>query len=141
MKFINLVVLLYFGIIFSCYAGAVENSEDSNPSASEYLSPDQMTEDDYAKLSEYSSEYDSCLNEESRIQLNNFDDPRHVVDTAMKKCAFRLEELNVWMQDRNFPPGFIHKYIQKTSNKTVNKVLPSVMMAIAARRSESAENN
>ncbi len=97
--------------------------------------PNQITEDDYAKLSDYAVQYDACLNEKSRIEINNFNDPRHVVDTAMKQCAVKLEALNSWMQERKFPPGFIHKYIQKTSNRTVGKLLPAVMMEIAARQS------
>jgi len=139
MKKIFCIAILCIGFIAPCYADSNTPEEEANKEQSEYLMPNQITEDDYAKLSDYAIEYDTCLNEESRIQLNNFNDPRHVVDTAMKKCAFKLEELNAWMQERKFPPGFIHKYIQKTSNRTVGKLLPAVMMEIAARQSAAEQ--
>ena len=135
MKKIFCIAILCIGFIAPCYADSNTPEEEANKEQSEYLMPNQITEDDYAKLSDYAVQYDACLNEKSRIEINNFNDPRHVVDTAMKQCAVKLEALNSWMQERKFPPGFIHKYIQKTSNRKVGKLLPAVMMEIATRQS------
>jgi hypothetical protein len=135
MKKIFYRTIICFGFIFPCYADTSTSEDETSMHQSEYLSPDQITEDDYAKLSAYAIEYDTCLNEKSRVEINNFNDPRHVVDTAMKQCAIKLEALNSWMQERKFPPGFTNRYIQKTSSRSVNKLLPAVMMEIAARQS------
>ena len=116
---------------------------ESNPDQVEYLTQDQMTDEDYTRLSEGAAKYDACLNEKSARELQNYDDPRHVVDTAMKQCAIVLDELNNWMIFRKIPPGFANRYMQKTVNRSVNKLLPRVMMQTAARQSaaEQQENN
>ena len=114
---------------------------DNNPDQAEYLTPDQMTEEDYAKLSDSAAEYDACLSDKSAEQLNNYNDPRQVVDTAMKQCVPVLENLKSWMIERKFPPGFANHYIRKTVNRTVTEVLPKVMMQTAARQSAAEQEN
>ena len=130
-------------IVFAvpCLAGPDTSESENNNDQPEYLSPDQMTDEDYAKLSDSAAEYDACLSEKSAEQMNNYNDPRQVVDTAMKQCVPVLENLNTWMKERNFPPGFAHHYIQKTVNRTVSELLPRVMMQAAARQNAAEQED
>ncbi|NIQ16082.1 MAG: hypothetical protein GTO02_17330, partial [Candidatus Dadabacteria bacterium] len=82
----------------SSYAESTDSKQETTPQQTEYLSPDQLTDDDYTKLSEFANEYNECLNVRSREELENFNDPRHIVDTAMKKCVPVQDNLYKWMQ-------------------------------------------
>ena len=62
------------------------------------------------------------------------DDPRHVVDFAMKKCATELENLNMEMTARNFDPNFRQGYIKRISNRSANQTLKIVMMGMARKQ-------
>jgi len=132
MNKIYFLVIISISFSLPCFADT--DLEESTQQA-EYLTAEEMTPEDYAKLSEFAVKYDVCLTKTSQSEINNFDDPRHVVDLAMKQCAYELEELNNWMTEKKIPPPFRQRYIQKTSSRSVGKVLPAVMMGIAARRS------
>jgi len=100
----------------------------------EYLSQDQVTREDYNTMSEFGISYDECLADTSRAEVANYNDPRHVVDVAMKKCAVKLEELNDWLTDKRFPPNFKKGHIRKLSGKSVRKVMPQVMFLMSTKQ-------
>ncbi len=141
MKDLYLIILMSISFSISSYAESTDSKQETTPQQTEYLSPDQLTDDDYTKLSEFANEYNECLNVRSREELENFNDPRHIVDTAMKKCVPVQDNLYKWMQERRFPPGFAHRYMQKVTNKTVNKLLPQVMMQIAERNAATEQSS
>jgi hypothetical protein len=101
----------------------------------EYITPDKMTREDHMMIAEYSDNYNGCLQDTSIEQMNTRDDPRHVVDYAMKHCAGILEELDLKMIEKNFEPDFRQGYIRRTSNQAANGMLRLVMMAMANRQS------
>jgi len=111
---------------------------DSEPTSSEpeYLSQDQVTREDYNMMSEFSGAYDECLTNTSRAEVANYNDPRHVVDIAMKQCAVKLEELYAWFTERRFPPSFIKGYIRKLSGKSVREVMPEVMFMMSQKQQQ-----
>ena len=130
--------IFFICICFSISCLAETANEDVNTNdESDYLTADELTEDDYNKLHDYVIEYDECLTSKSRSEITKYNDPRHVVDSAMKLCAYELEDMNQWMKERNFSPNDRQRYIQKTSSRSVNKILPAVMMAIASRQPAS----
>ena len=100
----------------------------------EYLSQDQVTREDYNTMSEFGISYDECLADTSRTEVANYNDPRHVVDVAMKKCAVKLEELNDWLTEKRFPPNFKKGHIRKLSGKSVRKVMPQVMFLMSTKQ-------
>jgi len=100
----------------------------------EYLSQDQVTREDYNTMSEFGISYDECLADTSRAEVANYNDPRHVVDVAMKKCAVKLEELNDWLTKKRFPPNFKKSHIRKLSGKSVRKVMPQVMFLMSTKQ-------
>ncbi len=100
----------------------------------EYLSQDQVTREDYNTMSEFGISYDECLADTSRAEVANYNDPRHVVDVAMKKCAVKLEELNDWLTEKRFPPSFKKGHIRKLSGKSVRKVMPQVMFLMSTKQ-------
>lgn len=100
----------------------------------EYLSQDQVTQKDYNTMTEFSVAYDKCIKDTSRTEVPNYDDARHVVDIAMKQCAIKLEELNEWLTERKFPPGFKKGYIRKISGKSVQQVMPEIMYMMSAKQ-------
>lgn len=100
----------------------------------EYLSQDQVTREDYNTMSEFGISYDECLADTSRAEVANYNDPRHVVDVAMKKCAVKLEELNDWLTEKRFPPNFKKGHIRKLSGKSVRKVMPQVMYLMSTKQ-------
>lgn len=143
-KIINIKLCTFSLFLVFAVAGLAEpdtSETENNTDQTEYLAPDQMTDEDFAKLSDSAAEYDACLSEKSAEQLNNYDDPRHVVDTAMKLCVPVLENLNAYMIERKIPPGFAHHYIQRTVNRTVGELLPRVMMQTAARQSAAEQES
>ncbi len=133
MNKIYYITLIYFCLFVPCHAESAD--QDNTVQQSEYLSPDEITRDDYEKMAQHSAQYHDCLQEKSRAEINNYNDPRHVVDSAMKLCAYELENLNVWMTERKFSLPFRRGYIRRTSTRTVGKLMPAVMMAIASRQS------
>ncbi len=100
----------------------------------EYLSQDQVTREDYNTMSEFGISYDECLADTSRAEVANYNDPRHVVDVAMKKCAVKLEVLNDWLTEKRFPPNFKKGHIRKLSGQSVRKVMPQVMFLISTKQ-------
>jgi len=85
-------------------------------------------------MSEFSGAYDECLTDTSRAEVANYDDPRHVVDVAMKQCAVKLEELNAWFTEKRFPPSFKKGYIKRLSGKSVRRIMPEVMYMMSTKQ-------
>ena len=101
-RFSKLVFLLL--ILNPVYVAA--GGEDTNPATSsepEYISQSDVTREDYNMMDEFKVAYDECMTETSRAEVANYNDPRHVVDVAMKQCAVKLEELNEWLTEKRFP--------------------------------------
>ena len=115
-------------------AGGEEDIEPEVNSESEYLSQDQVTMKDYNTMNEFKVAYDDCMTNTSRAEVANYNDPRHVVDVAMKQCAVKLEELNDWLTEKRFPPHYKKNYITKISNKSVRQVMPEVMFMMSRKQ-------
>jgi len=115
-------------------AGGEEDIEPEVNSESEYLSQDQVTMKDYNTMNEFKVAYDDCMTNTSRAEVANYNDPRHVVDVAMKQCAVKLEELNDWLTEKRFPPHYKKSYITKISNKSVRQVMPEVMFMMSRKQ-------
>ncbi len=130
-KFV-LLLLIQFPVYVT--AGGEEDIKPEVNSEPEYLSQDQVTMEDYNTMNEFRVAYDDCMTETSRAEVANYNDPRHVVDVAMKQCAVKLEELNEWLTEKRFPPDFKKGYIRKTSNKSVRKVMPEVMFMMSRKQ-------
>ena len=127
-------VLLNLNMSLLCFANT-DNAGDAAPGQlQEYLDPNEITEDDYNMMMDYASRYDGCLNDKSFAGINNYNDPRHVVDAAMKQCAFELEELNQKMTDRKFPPDYRQNFIQKANSHAVGNTLQAIMVEMASRQ-------
>ncbi len=133
-RLIKLVLLLL--TLSPVYVTAGEEVE-TNPATSsedEYISRSEVTNEDYNMMNEFKDAYDECMTNTSRAEVANYNDPRHVVDVAMKQCAVKLEELNEWLTEKRFPPHFKKGYITKISNKSVRKVLPEVMFMLSRKQ-------
>ena len=133
-RFSKLVLLLL--ILNPVYVTAGDG-EDTNPASSsepEYISQSEVTREDYNMMNEFSVAYDECMTETSRAEVPNYNDSRHVVDVAMKQCAVKLEELNLCLTEKRFPPHFKKGYITKLSNKSVREVLPGVMFMMSQKQ-------
>jgi len=133
-RFSKLVFLLL--ILIPVYAAAGGDG-DVNPEASsepEYISQSDVTKEDYNMMDEFKAAYNECMTETSRAEVPNYNDPRHVVDVAMKQCAVNLEELNDWLTEKRFPPHFKKGYIIKLSNKSVRQVMPKVMFMMSQKQ-------
>ena len=128
-----LLLLLVLNPVYVA-AGGEENINQETNSEPEYLSQDQVTREDYSTMNEFKDAYDECMTETSRAEVVNYSDPRHVVDVAMKQCAVKLEELNDWLTEKRFPPGFKKGYIRKISNKSVRQVMPEVMFMMSNKQ-------
>lgn len=112
---------------------AIAGGEDEAKIEPEYLSQDQVTQEDYITMAEFGGAYDECLTNTSRAEVANYDDPRHVVDVAMKQCAVKLEDLNDWLTKSKFPPGFKKGYIRKISGSSVRQVMPEIMYMMSIK--------
>ena len=130
----KLVILLLIQTPAYVAAGGEGEDEVDPKLEPEYLSQDQVTREDYNMMSEFSDAYDECLTDTSRAEVANYNDPRNVVDVAMKQCAVKLEELNDWLTEKNFPPSFKRGYIKRLSGKSVRRVLPEVMFMISNKQ-------
>jgi len=127
---------LFIILAFPLIALAEEDKGLPAEPASEYLTPDKMTREDFEMLNEYSASYNQCLTETSIKQMETQSDARNVVDFAMKFCANQLEELHQKMIDRNYEPNFRQGYIHRISNRGANTTLRIVMMGMAAKQSQ-----
>ena len=133
-RFSKLVLLLL--ILIPVYAAAGGDG-DVNPETSsepEYISQSDVTREDYSMMDEFKVAYDECMTDTSRAEVANYNDARHVVDVAMKQCAVKLEELNEWLTEKRFPPGFKKGYIRKISSKSVRQVMPEVMFMMSQKQ-------
>lgn len=131
------VISLLFFIPLSGMAG--ELPEVPALPQAEYITPDKMTREDHIMIAEYTDNYNGCLQDTSIEQMNTQEDPRHVVDYAMKHCAGILEELDQKMIEKNFEPNFRQGYIRRISNQAANGMLRLVMMAMANRSAAQTE--
>lgn len=133
-RLIKFVLLLL--TLSPVYVTAGEEVE-TNPATSsedEYISRSEVTNEDYNMMNEFKDAYDECMTNTSRAEVANYNDPRHVVDVAMKQCAVKLEELNEWLTGKRFPPHFKKGYITKISNKSVRQVMPEVMFMLSRKQ-------
>ncbi len=133
-RFSKLVLLLLILNPVYVIAGGEEDIKPEVNSEPEYLSQDQVTREDYNVMDEFKVAYDECMTDTSRAEVANYNDPRHVVDVAMKQCAVKLEELNDWLTEKRFPPHFKNGYIRKISSKSVRQVMPEVMFMMSQKQ-------
>lgn len=133
--FLAILQAAIFTVTFAADGASGRNESDKTV----VITPANMSRDDEYLLNEYSARYNECLTETSVKQLQTADDPRHVVDHAMKTCAVKLEELDRKMIERNFDPDFRKGYIRRVSNRSANNVLRTVMMGMAARQGQAEE--
>ena len=133
-RFSKLVLLLLILNPFYVTAGDEEDTNPATSSEPEYISQSEVTREDYSMMDEFKGAYDECMTETSRAEVANYNDPRHVVDVAMKQCAVKLEELNEWLTEKKFPPYFKKGYITKLSNKSVRQVMPEVMFMMSQKQ-------
>lgn len=135
VNFIFLLIILVIPLV-ALAEEITDSGTEQATQATEYLTPDKMTREDYKMLNEYSASYNQCLAETSIKQMETQSDPRTVVDFAMKLCAVHLEELNQKMIDRNYEPNFREGYIHRAGNRGANTTLRIVMMGMAAKQSQ-----
>lgn len=135
MKFVFLIAITFPICVLADATdeASPENNSETKPET-EYLSQDQVTREDYNTMTEFEISYDECMQETSRAEVANYNDPRHVVDVAMKQCAVKLEELNAWFTEKRFPPSFKQGYIRKISGHTVRQVMPQVMFMMSRKQ-------
>ena len=133
-RLIKLVLLLLTLSPVYVTAGEETDSKPETSSEPEYISHSDVTREDYNMMNEFSAAYDECLTDTSHAEVANYNDPRHVVDVAMKQCAVKLEELNEWLTEKRFPPHFKKGYITKLSNKSVRQVMPEVMFLMSTKQ-------
>ena len=125
---------LFLSILIPVCVVAGGEDEIDSKLKQEYLPQDQVTREDYNTMSEFGISYDECLVDTSRAEVANYNDPRHVVDVAMKKCAVKLEELHDWLTKKRFPPNCKKGHIRKLSGKSVRKVMPQVMYLMSTKQ-------
>ncbi len=130
-QLIQLALLSLAQIPVYVAAGDNTNTHPETGSEPEYISQSDVTQTDYDTMSKYGDAYDLCLQDTSRAEVQNYKDPRHVVDFAMKKCAVKLEELNVWLTRKKFPPGFKQRHIRKISSHSVRGIMPGIMFMMS----------
>ena len=130
----KLVLLLLIQAPVYAAEGGDENTNLEISSEPEYISQSDVTKEDYNTMANYDAAYDECLQNTSRAEKPNYNDPRHVVDVAMKKCAVKLEELNEWLTEKRFPPGFKQRHIRKLSSNSVGDVMPQVMFMMSTKQ-------
>ena len=133
-RLIKLVLLLLTLSPVYVTAGEETDSSPATGSEPEYISQSDVTREDYNMMEEFSVAYDECLTETSHAEVPNYNDPRHVVDAAMKQCAVKLEELNEWLTEKRFPPHFRKGYTTKLSNKAVRRIMPEVMYLMSTKQ-------
>jgi len=131
IKFMLLLLTLNPVYVTAGGDGDINTETGSEP---EYISQSEVTREDYSMMNEFKVSYDECMTETSRAEVANYNDPRHVVDVAMKQCAVKLEELNDWLTEKRFPPHFKKGYITKVSNKSVRQVMPKVMFMMSQKQ-------
>ncbi|MFQ5660837.1 MAG: hypothetical protein ACE5GZ_10435 [Gammaproteobacteria bacterium] len=78
--------------------------------------------------------YKRCLQDKALSIIDDNSDPRHVADAAMKQCARILENLNVELEKRDFPPGFRTRYIRRITHRSVTQLLTNLMVLMSARQ-------
>ncbi len=130
-KFVLLLLMQFPVYVAAGGDGDVKPETSSEP---EYISQSEVTRDDYNMMGEFKAAYNECMTDTSRAEVANYNDPRHVIDVAMKQCAIKLEELNEWLTEKRFPPGFKKGYIRKISSKSVRQVMPGVMFMMSQKQ-------
>ncbi|HKK15184.1 MAG TPA: hypothetical protein VJ981_00650 [Gammaproteobacteria bacterium] len=134
-----LFLLAFTVLLLPVTVAADETDSPSGDHGSTVITPANMSHEDGNLLNEYAAGYNECLTNTSIQQMQNENDPRRVVDHAMKACAFKLEELDQKMTARNFDPNFRMGYIHSVSKRGANNVLRAVMIGMAARQDQENE--
>ena len=129
--FKKISIILVFTFIYT--QNVLSEQDEQAVPETKYLGPQDLTKEDRAMLIGQREKYHQCLNGTVQRELNNYDDPRVLVDIAMKNCAIEMENLYNWMTLRNIEPGFKQGYIRQTSNRAVNQLLRVVMVQMAAK--------
>lgn len=86
---------------------------------------------DYRTMAEFTALYDQCLQHTSQSNLDHYNDPRHILDNAMKKCAPKLDALNAWLIAEEFSLNFRKHYIKRATRKSVSQTMPKIMLQMA----------
>lgn len=144
-KYIRLNLVQTCSYVILCVASticlAADESGTDTTVENTYITPDQLTRDDWSMISEHTDNYNNCLSTTSIEQLQSQADPRNVVDYAMKHCAVELETLDKKMIERNYDPSFRFGYLHRISNNGANNTLRMVMMTMANQPSQSEQKS
>lgn len=126
-------IFLLITLLAFC-GSAFADGDEPETTESQYITPNNMSNDDRQMLSDYSGSYYQCLSDSSMQQVQTQNDPRRIVDIAMKSCAIHLETLQQKMNERNFDPNFIDYYLHHTSTNGANNALRTMMMVMATKQ-------
>lgn len=98
--------------------------------------PSTLSEPAQAKVNDGVRQYQVCLNEETRIHVNDKDDSRRVTDLILRNCEKKLTVVREAFDAEKVPGGLSDRYLRSKRSLAAQQVVRVVMGAQAARHAE-----
>jgi hypothetical protein len=126
MRFFASVFLAAMGLA-ACQP-AVKDAEESQT-----WQPSTLSEQTLDKVQAALKVYQQCVNDETRVHLNDHEDSRRVADTILKNCEGKLSEVKAPFDAEKVPESISERYLRSKRSLAAQQVLRVVMATQAVR--------
>jgi hypothetical protein len=99
--------------------------------------PTTLSEQAQAKVNAGVEQYQICLNDETKVHVNDKDDSRKVTDLILRNCEKKLVVIKEVFDAEKVPGTISDRYIRAKRSRAAQQVVKIVMSAQAARHVET----
>ena len=128
MKFSRLALSVGFALIASAVV-AEEIPQEWQPST--------LSEKTQAKINAGVEQYQKCLNEETRLHMDDVDDSRRITDQILGRCEGKLTAVKAAFDAEKVPAPVSDRYIRSKRSKAAQQIVRVVMSHEALRSSQN----
>ena len=127
-------------IKFSCLVLALGSGLMGSAALAEEIpqqwQPSTLSEKTQTKVNEGVEHYQKCLNEETRLHMDDVDDSRRITDQILARCESKLTAVKTAFDAEKVPGPVSDRYIRSKRSKAAQQIIRVVMSHEALRSSQ-----
>lgn len=125
-----------FPLILAALAYLPVSQAEAPAAIKQEWQPSTLSEQAQAQVNAGVQQYQACLNDETRIHVNDKDDSRRVTDLILRNCEKKLTAVKEALDAEKVPRGLSDRYLRSKRSLGAQQVVRVVMGAQAARHAE-----
>ncbi len=103
--------------------------------------PSILSEKTQAKVNQGVEQYQKCLNDETRLHMDDVDDSRRITDQILARCEAKLTAVKSAFDAEKVPAPASDRFIRTKRSKAAQQIIRVVMSHEALRSSQDQGSN